>query len=71
MLGGGESVQLSRYTGYFDGFVYVLKRCLYLHVFSYVFEAWERSREAFGDVWGIIEGNLGTFRASWTSQEKE
>ena len=36
--------------------------CLYLWLFSFVFEAWEGSREALGDALGIIEGQLGHLR---------
>ena len=39
-------------------FIYVLTLCLYWPVFSNVLGGWESSREAVGDAWGIIEGQL-------------
>ena len=43
-------------------------------VFTRFVFAWEGSREALGDPWGIIEGQLGHLRESqvktFTSQEK-
>ena len=39
-------------------FGHVLTLCLYFILFSRVLGAWEGSREALGDAWGIIEGQL-------------
>ena len=63
MIVGCESVQGSRYTRYFMALVDVLTLCLSFHMCSIVLRAWEASRDALGDAWGIIEGQLGDLRS--------